>query len=159
MSLSLSPREVMGEENVEAVPVDKLPPPKVPLQVIIVIMIMIFILISNIMTPKISMNCSLNKLPPAKIVISYRHSLQHNDDGVLVHGVHGHHDHPGRWRSTQEQQLEVSMTLFKIAFLLLQSRSSSSTSSSLLLLFTNNGLFLEIFCLIFGIVGFVKSTS
>ena len=66
----------MGEENVEAVPVDKLPPPKVPLQVIIVITIMIFILISNIMTPKISMNCSLNKLPPAKIVISYRHSLQ-----------------------------------------------------------------------------------
>ena len=32
MTMMLS-REVMGEEHLEAVPVDKLPPPKVPLQV------------------------------------------------------------------------------------------------------------------------------
>lgn len=30
-------REVMGEENIEALPVDKLPPPKVPLQVVIAV--------------------------------------------------------------------------------------------------------------------------
>ena len=31
----------MGEENIEALPVDKLPPPKVPLQVFIAIIIII----------------------------------------------------------------------------------------------------------------------
>ena len=34
-------REVMGEENIEALPVDKLPPPKVPLQVFIATIIII----------------------------------------------------------------------------------------------------------------------
>ena len=38
----------MGEENVEALPVDKLPPPKVPLQVFTVIIVVVIFIIMMI---------------------------------------------------------------------------------------------------------------
>ena len=101
-------REVMGEENIEALPVDKLPPPKVPLQVfvdvfihimtknifiviiiviiIIVVIIMMIIIVITIIGGR-AHRCSSGKFGR----LSPKLSLPRSKAGHHQHHHHHHH--------------------------------------------------------------------